>query len=314
MDSLKEETIHDLEDWHETSPNYPPASVYSIRTRGRDYTCNHYYDKQGNHLQNSLFHVKAFSKDDDNEWPIRNYHILVLHAEGKTGDPIVFTRSVPEGQGRISFGYAWDAQEEQFAEEPVAIRIYLPDKIADEAKWNCFKSSFFEISEKRYKSIRAELDLKARGRPSGRESPRPSTPSSSEFSHFEVRRPAKRLKTEESFAFNKISTRKPEEKPKLLAAARVRLLSEDSDHARVFSLESCDIKSLFGKAREFFGVKDPEEEFSLVCRAPGLGSRRFIGENCEDEFSLLCHDVKKLSIAERGAIELIVKPAAPKHI
>lgn len=212
-------------------------------------------------------------------------------------------------------GYVWDAQEEQFDADPFAIRVYIPEKMADAAKGDNFDPSFFDISETQQRSNYQELESRARGRLRVREASQLSSKVKSEFPQVEMRRPAKRLKTEEeTFIWNDASTGRPGEMPQFLGSARVRLLSEESDHARVFSLDGCDIKSLFGKAREFFGVKDPEKEISLVCRAPGLGSRRYIGEDCADEFSLLCHDVRKLSIAERGSIEITIKPAAPERI
>lgn len=320
LNSLKEAAIHDLSDWHEKSFQYPPTSVHSIAIGRQQFACSRYYDEQGNEFQKSVFHITAKSQIPGDQWPIRKYALLVLHEEGKTGEPIIFTKGVllalAEGSRRLSLGYVWDNQEERFDADPFAIRIYIPEKMADAANGDNFDPSFFDISDRQHRSICQELNSRARGRPRVRETAAPfSSAVKSEFPQVEMRRPEKRLKTEGgSFIRNDESTRLPGAMPQLLSSARVRLLSEESDHARVFSLDGCDIKSLFSKAREFFGVKDPEKEISLVCRAPGLGSRRFIGEDCDDEFSLLCHDVRKLFIAERGSVEITIKPAAPERI
>ncbi|KAJ5965846.1 hypothetical protein N7481_012560 [Penicillium waksmanii] len=124
--------------------------IHSIGTKGQQFAHNRYYDEQGNELQRSVFHITAYSEDEEDEWPTRKYALLVLHAEGQFGLPIIFTSSIPiQGRpGRLSLGYVWNGQEQQFDADPFAIRIYVPEKMADTAEEDNFDSSFFDISEK----------------------------------------------------------------------------------------------------------------------------------------------------------------------
>jgi hypothetical protein len=313
-ESLPDEAMHNLNDHHEINPDSPPPnSSRSVPLRGRNFACNRYYDPEGNELEISVFRISAASKDSGSRWHM-NYALQVPHAAGETGEPIVYTRSISRASGKMSLGYAWDGQDQQFAADPCAIRFYVPEKAANDAKEDYFDTAFLDLTESQREFIMQDLEQKAKGRSKYKDTAQ-FFAVKPEVSRIGMRRPEKRLKTEgEAVDLKEGSAARPGVMPRLLGSARVRLLSEESDHARVFSLDGCDIKSLFGKAREFFGVKDPEKEISLVCRAPGLGSRRYIGEDCEDEFSLLCHDVRKLSIAESGSIEITVKPAAPERI
>ncbi|KAK4863888.1 hypothetical protein LT330_010369 [Penicillium expansum] len=75
------------------------------------------------------------------------------------------------------------------------------------------------------------------------------------------------------------------------APMRYKLLSDASDHVRVFKTD--DAKVLFEKAREFY--KGLDKRTGLLCTVSGLEGVRYVGEGCLDEFDVLQEDIGKTS-------------------
>ncbi|KAJ6157582.1 hypothetical protein N7470_005174 [Penicillium chermesinum] len=82
-----------------------------------------------------------------------------------------------------------------------------------------------------------------------------------------------------------------------LGSIRFKLLSSNSNKARHFPANGCNVESFFKKAQDFFGNMQTEEA-GLWCKIPGAGEERYLGKGCQEEFEMLCRDVATLSLRE----------------
>lgn len=327
-ESLTDKVIHDLRKWHETHHDrYPPISTIVAVLYGRAAQSSVYYDEEGDKLKISGFSVDVSNQDPDVHWYKMHYAIRLLYLPGQPGVPVTFSPSIPEYPGRLSWGFTWNTEKHSFDPKPFAVRMYASASADVRIEVDdLFKPYYFKLAEGKY-WIREDLEMKTLGKiykgkkaesnrgAGGLSKSNLPFETYSEFSEpdSDSWRAAKRLKMEDlenSLVLRESSPSDMKAMPKLLASARVKLVSEESDRERVFFLDECNAKTLFQKAREFFGIKDTSKEIFLICKVPGIKSRRYIGEDCLDEFDILCHDVRKLTISDHEVVEVLVKLGA----
>lgn len=260
---------------------------------------------------------KVFSRDgDENDISVHkvgitlpgqsrafHYPVMILHGEGCPDQFVAISAcrpSVLKGNGRLDPIYgqyliAWDGEKREWEVEIAAVRIATAKGSDSEAQLVFWPSLFDKASGKIQPSRWVRNGTKA-------------VRSSEKGS---LKRPVKkrRVTVDEDGSPGPSLTSKGVAR-RLLYNSEVRVKFSSADNVRQFPLDECDVSMLFQKARQFYGaMKVPLDTNSgLSCKIDGMEEARFIGEGCEDEWDILCRDIRDLTLNEDGPHLLEVQP------
>ncbi|KAJ5538173.1 hypothetical protein N7494_007652 [Penicillium frequentans] len=295
-----------LDEWHQNNPLEAPPCQWKGRTEGTQKWENFkIFDHEGDEHEVSIFKITVTRPK------FRSYNVMVLHSENA---PEVFvdcaTNCRPPNMRGTGFQglyvVAWLGLTQGFENDNCAIWVWAP-----EGTDIPFRPGWFtpETRNKQPRSIKIEKS-------STQITPRKNTPSRpvTFYSPESDTMPAphsgkqgiKYESDEEGIVASTRVCRNLFSPPSI----RFKLRSDNSPNVRIFAFnDQTDSRAVFNKAREFYQDKDYFREMALLCKVPGQEELRYIGEGCEDEFDLLCDDIKKLSLYrdEVGVTEM--KPA-----
>ncbi|KAJ5910021.1 hypothetical protein N7504_004664 [Penicillium tannophilum] len=297
-----------LDEWHQNNPLEAPPCQWKGRTEGTQKWENFkIFDQEGDEHEVSIFKITVTRPK------FRMYNLMILHSENA---PEVFvdyaTNCRPPNMRGTGFQglyvVAWLGLAQGFENENCAIWVWAP-----EGTDVLFRPGWFTL-EKRKKQPRSIKIEK---------SPAPITPRKNTSScpltfhspdsdtipaPYSVKQGIKYESDEEGVVASTRVCRKLFSPPSI----RFKLRSDTSPNVRIFAFnDQTDSRAVFNKAREFYQDKDFFREMALLCKVPGQEELRYIGEGCEDEFDLLCDDIKKLSLYQDEAGVTEMKPAGP---
>ncbi|KAJ5772246.1 hypothetical protein N7520_002775 [Penicillium odoratum] len=293
-----------LEEWHQEYPLEAPPCQWKGRSEGAQWVNFKIFDHDGDEHDISIFKVTISHPK------ARKYNMTILHSENA---PEVFVDCAMQCRPmnfkvsgcQCQYVFAWLGLIEGYENDSCAIRVWGPEGTDID-----FKSRWFGPDQgKRAKSVKTDKH------------PNPATP---------IKGPSRRsaklynsdsdtmptpysLKQRVEYDSDEEGVVAHDPVRKILfspPSIRFKLLSENSPNVRIFSFnEQMDSGQIFKKAREFYQDIKAPSEMALLCKVPGQQELRYIGEGCDDEFDILCDDIKRLSLHEGDVRVIEVKPA-----
>ncbi|KAJ5594346.1 uncharacterized protein N7459_000554 [Penicillium hispanicum] len=324
-----------LEGWHEIHPDMqPPCSLRVRATEVLYWDPFKVFDQDGENHELSVFIISVKKRKQ------LKYCVMVLHAENNPAELVAVSQARPKFK---SSGYrgvylvAWLGWEQRYDSEVCAIRVWRTDGQPVTFKADFFDNAVGTISPARYATSGNAADPTSRTQtttprpPNSPESANrwisiPSTPKTPQTPRT-PRTPMDVILIDSSSSDCTESASEPQVKrPKTTSRrdssdlpvarrlftspnVRFKLLSDTTPNVRLFPLEGCDMKTLFKKAREFYNEAKVDAEMGLWCKVPGQLEQRYIGEGCEDEFKILCDDIRRLSVSDSRAHVIELKHA-----
>lgn len=327
--------LNALEEWHSEHDGTLPHHLQIAEQHLGTLTKCSVFDRAGITRELSVFSVFVSSDANcDDQYSLRmlsensvSYSVAVLHTV-TDGDKLVAlaTPTTLENGLRAQYLLAWDGAAKQFETEVCAIIIHLDvqhregpmfsiDMFDEAVSW---LSSWVAAMNEAHPAKRTVLtdDQRVTGKEpddlaavnqspkaelkAGRSSGPPDT-------MFTAKRECKKPPNESSgrnILANDIC-KSPSIKPGL----RAKFVSQSSDNVRVFSLAGCDMVTIFRKAKEFYQDRDPTEELVLAWKIPGLEQERYVWEGCQDEYDILCEDLRKLTLGHDAVHEIEINLA-----
>ncbi|KAJ5116303.1 hypothetical protein N7456_000651 [Penicillium angulare] len=310
---IKGKLANDLRDilleWHLHNPSDAPPCQWKGRWDGTKKWENfQIFDRDGEEHEISIYKIRV--KDTKPG----SYLVSVLHSQ--CGPDVLFGVS-PEHRPNMKLtGYqgvfltAWLGPTDGWEKEPFAIHVWAPEKtkIKFHVKW-------FD-PEQGSKIALYKAQKYANKSPTTPKTPSSATVISISSGTDGLSTPCKKKmkhKLDSDSESEDVVGPTTRVCRRLFSplSIRFKLLSNNSPTVRVFPFnDKTDIDTLFKKARQFYQDVSWTPETALLCRVPGEDEMRYIGAEDEEEFTLLCDDIKRLSIRAESVQVIEVKPAS----
>lgn len=297
-----------LDEWHQENPTDAPPCQWKGRTEGTQKWDNfRIFDQEGDEHEVSIFKITITRPKH------RAYNLMILHSENA---PEVFVDCAANcrptnmrGTGfQGQYVVAWLGLTQGFENENCAIWVWAP-----EGTDIPFSPGWFTL-EKRDKQPRS-IKIEKGSTPITPQKITPSRPvtfyspdSDTMPAPYSGKQSIKYESDEEGVVASTRVCRNIFPPPLI----RFKLRSDTSPNVRIFAFnDQTDSRAIFNKAREFYQDKDFFREMALLCKVPGQEELRYIGEGCDDEFDILCDDLKKLSLYQDEVSVTEMKPSVP---
>ncbi|KAJ5288658.1 hypothetical protein N7478_001688 [Penicillium angulare] len=302
-----------LLEWHQQNPSDPPPCQWKGRWDGTKKWDN----------------FRVFNRDKE-EYEVSIYKIRLKHAKSGTylvsvlqseyGPDVLSGISTEHRPNLKSTGYqgdfitAWLGPKDGWEKEPSAIHVWAPEKtkVEYQAKWfdleQGSKVALYKAQKYATKSPKSPVTPKT---------PSPAMVKSISSESDELSTPCKkkvkrRIDSDSDSEDVVGPTTRVCRRLFSPSSIRFKLTSSNSLTVRMFPFdEKTDVGALFNKTCQFYRDVCWTSERALLCQVPGEEELRYVGLEDEDEFALLCDDIKRLSIRAESPQVIEVKPAFP---
>lgn len=292
-----------LEEWHENQLNETPEWALRLSmSQASQWEPFQIFGREGEEHDLSVYSVSVKTKEKGRKM---KYALMLLHTEGAEDEFVGTSTCRPaKGKGPLqgmngTYLIVWNRQRKCWENQIAAIRVWFPKGHKGKGPI-AFRPGMFDKAVGNIRPTRRSKGNEDFEEDSGSDEKSPPKP------------PKKKAKLRIDSNGSPTLLSAPMSVSRALFYSpnvRIKLASEKA--VRYFPLDGCSIETLFSKARQFYGDEkmSSSEEAGLACKLAGMKEARFIGENCADEWDILCRDIRDLTLKEEGIHLVEVQPA-----